>query len=102
MFFAYSRLLSIRMSLMGLSRTMHEHMSNFFIFILQHFLCLENIQGKENESSVPLKEEGDSTKDVYPPKIVSLYNQTMDEKLICKIWVGKSSTILWVYDDPRN
>ena len=47
-------------------------------------------------------EEGDSAKDVYPPKIVSLYNQTMDEKLICKIWVGKSSTILWVYDDPRN
>ena len=46
-FFAYSRLFSIGMSLMGLSRTMHEHMSNFFIFILQHFLCLENIQGKK-------------------------------------------------------
>ena len=101
-FFAYSRLFSIGMSLMSLSRTYAWTDVQFFMLILQHFLCLENIQGKENESSVPFKQEGDSTKDVYPPKIVSLYNQTMDEKLIWKIWVGKSSTILWVYDDPRN
>ena len=67
------------MSLMGLSRTYAWTDVQFFMLILQHFLCLENIQGKENESSVPFKQEGDSTKDVYPPKIVSLYNQTMDE-----------------------